>query len=365
MSPILVYSRSILFFMCLAVLCYKPLYFLRFLFLFCFEYLFFIKYIYDIYIYYNDYISIKIDLISMDRYSTLEIWIEYCRLNAFNRLYIILSREKTSKGRLFIALVFYFLGIPFRFLKISYFFIIENKESFRRGIIFLYYKLYFILKELRIEVLSGKIYLNCFTLGKLLRYTNLHKTETEKAFKLLMELKKISEDFANHESKLGYIEFNRMSIETKEGNKIWLHYGTGRRNTVHQTSFVPKILSESQIASNSFTSLIKEGSKNPGSIITIEPKIIKIDSKTKPVPYGEFCSAIYEYLDKFEIPEEKYQYIKEKVYRYEYVLQIYTKNVNPELVKQLRCDLYNHALLNSSEEDIINELDKWKYDIFE
>ena len=252
-----------------------------------------------------------------------------------------------------------FLEIPIRFIKIVYFIIFKNKKSFAEGIETLYLNLYNMLNDLKIEVLSRKIYLNCNTLGKLLISTGLHKGEKAKAFGLLTDLKNISLDVMKHESKMDYIKFQRGTMITQEDFKVYSHYTYWHNNALHATSKLPPILLPSQISTDPIRSLIKENAINPVSIITMNPKEIIFDKKIKSVSSGEVYSAIYDHLNKFEIPEENYKYIAEKVYRYEYVLQIYTKSVNTGLSKDLRCNLYIHALLNADSQDMLDAIEEW------
>ena len=90
---------------------------------------------------------------------------------------------------MFFSIAVYFLGVPIRFIKIAYFLIFKNKGNLKEGIRSLYSNLYYILKDLKIEVLSRKIYLNSGTLGKLLKSTSLHREEKSRALELLIDLK--------------------------------------------------------------------------------------------------------------------------------------------------------------------------------
>jgi hypothetical protein len=99
----------------------------------------------------------------------------------------------------------YFLGVPIRFIRIAYFLIFKNKGNLKEGIRSLYSNLYYILKDLKIEVLSRKIYLNSGTLGKLLKGAGLHKEEKSRALGLLIDLKNAALDFVEHESKMGKV----------------------------------------------------------------------------------------------------------------------------------------------------------------
>lgn len=355
--------RVVCFFVSLFIICCRPLYTLCFLLIFFFEYVFFIQYIYKIYVNYDDYLVLEVGGLDIGYSNILEIWIMYCRLLAFSRLYALLSK-KTISWRVFFSIAVYFLGVPIRFIKIACFLIFKNKGNLKEGIRSLYSNLYYILKDLKIEVLSRKVYLNSGTLGKLLKSTSLHKEEKSVALGLLIDLKNTTLDFVEHESKMGNIDFRRGKLVTREGSVIESHFTYQKGSVLHATSSLPRVLDKSQISTDPIRSLIKESAKNPASIITMDPKHLKFYGKIKTVSSSEVHSAIYEHLSVFEIPEENYKYVAEKVFRYEYILQVYTKNVNPQLSKDLRSNLYTHALINASNQDMLDVIEKWSDDFF-
>ncbi len=88
--------RLVCFFVSLFIICCRPLYALCFLLVFFFEYIFFIEYIYKIYVNYDDYLVLEVGSIDIGYSNTLEIWIMYCRLLAFSRLYALLSKKTIS-----------------------------------------------------------------------------------------------------------------------------------------------------------------------------------------------------------------------------------------------------------------------------
>jgi hypothetical protein len=141
-------------------------------------------------------------------------------LEAFKRIYILLSRKKIKIFNIIYGVLIYVLGVPLKFLKLCYFLIL-SKRSFRKTIEVFYYQLYLKLKDCKIEILNRKIYLNCFTLGKF--YGNLAKTNISKdlTLKLSLEIQKVSNDFNRMDSlKAVLIEVKVGQAYDKQGNVL-------------------------------------------------------------------------------------------------------------------------------------------------
>jgi hypothetical protein len=69
------------------------------------------------------------------------------------------------------SLVVLILGIPFKI--IMFFYILNMDVGFRRGLIEMHAKLYYLNKDSKIEILNGNIYLNCFSIKTLLSASSL------------------------------------------------------------------------------------------------------------------------------------------------------------------------------------------------
>ena len=72
----------------------KSLYTLWFVLILFYEYLWFINFIINIYNNYTKYYIIEVEEINISDKNSFEIWIEYCKLQEFKRLYILLMKNK-------------------------------------------------------------------------------------------------------------------------------------------------------------------------------------------------------------------------------------------------------------------------------
>lgn len=77
-------------------------------------------------------------------------------------------KKKTTKKNVVIGVIIVVLGIPLRALLLLKYFM--NGVPLRTNLQRLYLIEYEKLKNYTIEILDGKIYLNCITIGKILRY---------------------------------------------------------------------------------------------------------------------------------------------------------------------------------------------------
>jgi len=342
----------------LFALYYRPFYSILFWFIFSFEYIYFIGFLYDIYRKYDDYLVIENEEIDISDSSALNIWLEYCRLSAFARLYNILSKKGMKKKNLILLCIVYFLNIPIKFIEISYYFI-RNKESFREGLILRYCDLYFILKNLKIEVISKKIYLNCYTLGKLLFELKARMNEQIKIVKLLMEWKKINERHRYYRMSLGYSAFKKGVFITGKNNKVSIPHFLYKEgdNIMHATSYIPEILDESQKSDIPIPTLTKNNAENPGTILTKNSKGVILDNnKIKLVSNSEINVIKYRNMDMYNLGNEDYEIIHGIVIDYKYSSQSNIHRINDDLVNDLLMGRYDYALSTLKEEDILSQI---------
>ena len=85
---------AVLITICLIYL--KPIYSLIFIFFFS-ENIFFIIYVMKIYENYENYYKIEIKEINLWEKNMIEIWIEYLRIQAFKKIYFMLSKKQKIK----------------------------------------------------------------------------------------------------------------------------------------------------------------------------------------------------------------------------------------------------------------------------
>jgi hypothetical protein len=94
-------------------------------------------------------------------------------LQAFARIYILFSKPKLKLLNLLKTLVIFLLGIPYRYLKLVFFFSFKNKSNFEDGLKLLYYQQYYKLKDCKIEIYEGKILINCYTFVRFLKKSGI------------------------------------------------------------------------------------------------------------------------------------------------------------------------------------------------
>jgi hypothetical protein len=135
-------------------------------------------------------------------------------------------------------------------------------------------------------------------------------------------------------------------------------------HSIHATSNVPCKLDDNQKISIPLPSLILKSAKSPASIITNKGVYEKSPNYRKISSY-ELDSIKFDNTDMFSLDTQSHQYNYEKNFRYEYILHIYLKGytVDPLLHKELKANCYSHVLANSSDEDLINEISKYR-DLF-
>lgn len=250
------------------------------------------------------------------------------------------------------------MGLPIRFIKLSYFFI-KNKGSFLDGLEILYYRMFYQLKDKKIEVYNRKILLNCYTIRNLLTTINARKFKEGDLNFFLKEMRNAIIKFNKYESdNRDLTKFNYGILKnSKDINLIIPHYYHKEGfNTIHATSNVPLKLHKDQRVDLPMPDLIKKGSKNPGTIITREVDQIIDIKKHKLVCTHQLNSIIYNHLDIFKMNVEDMEYIYNKNYTFEYIMQVHLNRVDHNLTKQFRNNLYNFAFINSTDDDFINEI---------
>lgn len=206
---------------------HKPLYTLWFILVLFYEYLWFINFLINIRRNSTNYYIIKIEKLDLSDKNIIEIWVEYCKLLAFKRLYLLLMKNKKVSA-LGVLKVFFFIlfGIPIKFLNLCYHFLFKSQGGFKMGLESLYINLYYTLKECKIEILNKDIYLNCFTLGKLCKSVlKQNSLITEANFlKGMRTLKQQAKEFEKFEKEIS--ELNLIMAKDKDGKQIYgPHYG--------------------------------------------------------------------------------------------------------------------------------------------
>jgi len=225
--------------------------------------------------------------------------------------------------------------------------------GFRQGLIEMHAKIYYLNKDSKIEILNGKIYVNCFSVKTLLSVSSLKNDTLSSKYIYVKTIKTYCEKWcAIDRKKYKPVEFNLAQIVLKEGIKT-PHY-TKQINdfSIHCASKVPN-LEDSQVSTNAMPSGIKDGSKNPGSVVSFGIKdYIKV-GKGILIPEIELRSAIQ---DIDNIPFEKCPYINEKDVELREILLKYNEELNRKLLLDIRGGCYDNVLENMTDVDIWNSL---------
>lgn len=187
----------------------------------------------------------------------------------YMRVYYIYTKKNISWNIIFNLLII-FLGIPIRFLKLSYYFIKSN-STFRETLIQLYYNTYYNIKHHKIEILNGIVFLNCYTVGKLLGTLSDSVNSKENMWKLICELKILCNQNVQYEayhSSLTNLQLAKITLI--DGKRVpGYHYAfTENKNVVHATTNISTNIHFSQKCYPPINSLIKEGANNPGIILS-------------------------------------------------------------------------------------------------
>jgi hypothetical protein len=182
-------------------------------------------------------------------------------------------------------LFLFLLGIPYRFLKLVFYFI-SSKHKFADALEILFYSLKKELDGRKIEVLNKKIYLNCITKGKLfMRARGGNKNiDNEKIFNFFVDLKRTNANFYEYENRnREYIRAVLMSAFDGKTCIFGYHYGLLlnilNKTAIHGTSSIPKNLYTNQRVDIPMPSLIRHGALNPGTVIT--PNFSKITVRNR------------------------------------------------------------------------------------
>jgi restriction endonuclease len=155
-------------------------------------------------------------------------------------------------------------------MKLFYFFIFENKKSLFDGLSDLHFRKFLKLKSLKIEIYDGKIFLNCYTINKLITQLQVNRRlKHDHLHQLMMNLSKLSIVAKNTKPQLGETEMKLSKIVRQNTLVSNIHHYTYKYDTkhlVHSTSNVPANIEEFQKVGPAIPNMVKENSRNPGSI---------------------------------------------------------------------------------------------------
>lgn len=347
------------------ILYLKPLYFIISFLLFFIEYIYFIHFLFEIYNNFNDYYKLEIKEIDISVTNCLMLWNEYCKILAYKKVYSLFMKKKVGFHNVIVMLIIFTFTIPLKFLKLCYYFIIKNNNNFRTGLEFLFFDNYKLVKNLKIEVLNRKIYLNCYTIGKLCRelFKNNSLITKENFVKGVCALKNQAELIERFENSGDKVRVDLISgIDCKNKKIFSPHFGYYENNkTIHSTSNIKFAIRNDQINDVPMPSLIKPNSPNPGTVISLKvDKIVKID-RYKLISRYELDAIIYNYQEEFNLTNDRRNYILSKDDVFRDILSNYFKidKVDKTFMKELVSNNYTYILINGDERYFENGYDEF------
>lgn len=316
----------------------------------------------------KSYCRINIPEPDISNANLIDIWFYLCKINAFTRVYyIFMKKKKINILTLAQFFVFYTLYIPFKLLKLAYYFL-TSKNNFRTSLIFLTLDSYNRIRDLQIEVLNKKVYLNCNNLTKLskLIIKNNSLIDRQTFCRGMQKLQNASRDFSRKEEAYGRLEVELRMIydENDRPYSKVPHYTVVENNTsLHATSNVRNLnlFSSNQRIDGIIPSLVRAGAIEPGSVITKGVSRIKtIPNKSLWVPTSEL-NVIKANHEEFAVDNNIRNYQKEKEETYIEILGEdfkFGKKINGDLLRGLRYNEFARDLNNADSTRLENEYDE-------
>lgn len=320
------------------------------------------------------YYVINIKQASFYEKSLLDVWLEYCKLQAFKRLYIIFLKKNFSLKSVVSGLLIFFLGLPIRFLRLCYR-LFMNPCSLRSSLESLYFENYHILKDCKIEILNKKIYLNCFTVGKFFSKFSKCSISSAKLLEVSLELQMFLKECEKYESEVkGSTELELVRLVDKNGNFITSpHYSYFEKNNCfHATNNLPSRINErpkillstelNQWKQAPINGMFSSESKNPGTIVSHNAWKIAGSGKSKFIPNSNLLHIRHANPDLFDLDPRSFEYFDEKKKTIQTILL--TKmcgeyySLERDFLEGLACNNYTLALVNSNRGELIEEINK-------
>lgn len=217
-----------------------------------------------------------------------DIWIEYGKISAFERVYMIHLKKKPTGGQLCYIFFIFFFKIPLKFLKIIW--DLLKTKDFK---VLCWWK-YNNVKNKKIEIFEKKVYLNGD--NYILFLINLHKN-----FPMVPKTVIASLTYDLREFVLNYQKFKSIDKRTEAlfsskfytSEKIKIpsyHFAYFSQSTaIHITSSIPKKLTSSQLIRPSIYESVKPNSSKSSTIITPNFSLIKKENEAKLVSTLDLC----------------------------------------------------------------------------
>jgi hypothetical protein len=234
---------------------------------------------------------------------------------------------------------------------------LKSDKGLRDAVVDLYYSVFLLNKDSKIEILNYEIYLNCFTLLMFLRKSNIRYGSKKLKLEYLDAIKSYYLKYSALDRKRSeMITFNYSKIITKEGKSIDIPHPTLflGNDSVHTTSKLPK-LEMSQKSIGAIPSAIVHGAKFPGTVFSSNIRGSKIYAGIR-FPAVEVKSALFKVTNE-PISNCEYIYnkdidLQEILFKFTGRSEIETKNLRTELRNNCYCNIF----LNSSNKDFLSAI---------
>ena len=225
----------------------------------------------------------------------------------------------------------------------------------------LYTHSFYSVKDCKIEVFQGEIYLNPRNFKSLLRTIDTKSEVSEQTlFSLSHDLKMLVKNFVKIESKNPeYVELVLSQIETQEGVIICgYHYADkASRSTLHATSNTQVKLQTSQHVEAPMPSLILPNSASPGTIISREVRNIQWGLKNKMIPVQEIYGIKMFYPNLFPIDPSVYNYTLSKYNAFNAVFKTHLPQgvvIEERVLKEFVTRCYDNEFLHISNKEMVD-----------
>lgn len=286
--------------------------------------------------------------------------------------------------RFLLNLILVSFGIPFRLIKILKNLLFHYKDNLNSYLLFSYWEINEEVKGRKIEFLDNKVYLNGKSLVDILKCfivedgTFSSKRLTGDSYlKLIWELKKTNlyykESYikllSKSDERFLYLKpsYNlKMATLTSNGTLIvkpHLIYEE-KGNTIHPASNVPSNLTGNQQVEIAIPSAIKWDAKNPGSILTREPKIEwELSSKGLLIPTLEIDFIKFLHLELYGVEGGKGNLFEKQLLLLEKISNealLGERSISPvkikNLLKEIAIGHYDAILASADEGEIVDAI---------
>lgn len=314
----------------------------------------------------------KYNIIVFDNYdygkkNSVLLWIYINKINAFQKIYAFALKKNITKASFARIVLVLTLQIPLKIINLCYEILYNDGANLNEKLLFIYDSKHETVKELKIEFLNHKVYLNCFNIYAFVKNLKASGVPPEKCHELIKLLKHHLNGFYGFESReKARLRFYMCNIKTKEGVAIpfthpahvWntviksYKYEDNNKLVLHSTSNKEIKITATQVKLDPINELIKKNSKDPGTILSYDVKCEPI-SEFKAVRKVNVESVLHSGKNTIkkdlgiELHLDYEDYLNEKERVINSIFSLYSakdKTVNPAFVSQIKNNLWTDSL---------------------